>query len=172
MACLFSTILLLIYQVMSEMPDIIISDTSCLIILSNIGELDLLRQLYSSITTTFVIADEFGQQLPDWIIIKSAANETYQQILELQVDRGEASAIALAIENSPCTLIVDDYKARKVAIGMGIAITGTLGIIIRAKINGIIPSIKPYLDKIKQTDFRLSDELIKLAYKEAGELVK
>ena len=152
------------------MRDTIISDTSCLIILNNIGELDLLHKLYSGIITTAVIAEEFGQPLPDWITVKDAVNLHYQEILELQVDKGEASAIALAIEITPCILIVDDYKARKVATKLGIKITGTIGIIVKAKLNGIFPSIKPYINKIKETNFRLSDELVQLAYLEAGEM--
>ena len=155
---------------MSVMRDTIISDTSCLIILNNIGELDLLHKLYSGIITTAVIAEEFGQPLPDWITVKDAVNLHYQEILELQVDKGEASAIALAIEITPCILIVDDYKARKVATKLGIKITGTIGIIVKAKLNGIFPSIKPYINKIKETNFRLSDELVQLAYLEAGEM--
>ena len=148
---------------------IIISDTSCLIVLNNIGELDLLQKLYRKITTTVEIANEFEQALPDWIEIKTAANTHYQQILELQVDKGEASAIALAIESEHCILIVDDYKARKVAINLGITITGTIGVIIKAKLNGIIPSVEPYLKKITETNFRLSEDIIRQALLEAGE---
>ena len=112
----------------------IISDTSCLILLSNIGELDLLKKLYRNIVTTIEVANEFGQPLPDWIEIKTPTNLHYQQILEIQIDKGEASAIALAIEFTDCMLIIDDYKARKVAEKLGIKITGTIGIIIKAKL--------------------------------------
>ena len=48
-------------------PEIIISDTSCLIVLSKIGELDLLGRWYQNIVTTIEIANEFGEELPDWI---------------------------------------------------------------------------------------------------------
>ena len=151
------------------MPEIIISDTSCLILLSNIGEFDLLRKLYHKITTTIDVAGEFGEVLPDWIEIKAVKNVNYQQILELQIDKGESSAIALAIESKDCILIIDDYKARKVAINLGIKITGTLGVIIKAKLSGLIVSIKPCLEKIQQTNFRLSDDLIIHALNEAKE---
>jgi len=151
------------------MPEIIISDTSCLILLSNIGELDLLQKLYNHIVTTIEIANEFAEPLPDWIAIKASTNRHYQQILELQIDKGEASAIALAIDYTDCMLIVDDYKARRMATNLGIKITGTIGVIIKAKLKGIIPSIKPFFEKIKNTDFRLSEEIIRQAYLEAGE---
>ena len=147
----------------------IISDTSCLIVLTNIGELELFHKAYSKIITTAEIAAEYGQALPPWVEIKTASDKNLQYVLELQLDQGEASAIALAIETKDCTIILDDYAARKVAEKLGLEITGTLGVIIKAKLKGIIKSIKPYLDKIKQTDFRLTPELEKLALIQAGE---
>lgn len=151
------------------MPKTIISDTSCFIILSNIGELELLRKVYGQIITTIEIATEFGEMLPEWIEIQNAKDKYSQQLLEMQIDKGESSAIALALENNDCTIILDDYKARKVAEKLGLNITGTIGVIVKAKIKGIIPSIKPLLKKIKQTDFRLSSEIKLLALSEAGE---
>ncbi|MEO6453367.1 MAG: DUF3368 domain-containing protein [Ginsengibacter sp.] len=151
------------------MPKTIISDTSCLIILTNIGELELLYKTYGRIITTPDIAAEYNEALPEWIEIKSATDKYYQQILELQIDKGEASAIALALEITDSIIILDDYKARRVAETLGLTITGTIGVIIRAKLQGIIPSIKPYLFKIKTTDFRLSADLEFHALKQAGE---
>lgn len=151
------------------MPKTIISDTSCLIILSNIGELQLLQKLYGQVFTTVEIAQEFGEILPEWIVIKGAADIHKQQLLELQIDKGESSAIALALEMSNSTLILDDNKARKIANQLGLHVTGTIGIIVRAKLNGIIPSIRPILEKIRQTNFRLSVEVEILALKAAQE---
>jgi len=45
----------------------IISDTSCLILLDKIGELEILNKLFGTITTTAEVAEEFGQQLPAWL---------------------------------------------------------------------------------------------------------
>ncbi len=147
----------------------IISDTSCLIILTNIGELDLLRKVYGQIITTAEVADEFSETLPEWIKINAPTDKYRQKILELQIDKGEASAIALALEIPDSTIILDDQKARKIADKLGIEITGTLGVIVKAKLRGIIPSVKPFLDKIRQTDFRLSVEIERQALEEAGE---
>ena len=141
------------------MHKIIISDTSCFIIITNIGELSLLQKLYGKITTTIEIATEFGEPLPEWVEILSVKSKDTQRLLEMQIDKGESSAIALALEISDSLLILDDIKARKVATQLGLSITGTLGIIIKAKLEGIIPSVIPILNKIKQTDFRLSNEV-------------
>lgn len=151
------------------MPKTIISDTSCLIILSNIGELELLHKVYGEIITTIDIANEFGDTLPNWVEIKKVNDTSKQQLLELQIDKGESSAIALALEIPESTLILDDIKARKIANKLGLNFTGTIGVIIKAKLKGIIPSIKPILEKIKLTDFRISVELEMQALREAKE---
>ena len=75
------------------------------------------------------------------------------------MDKGEASAIALAVELENCLLIIDDLKGRNLAEQLGIKITGTFGLIIEAKLSGHIESVKPLLAKIKQTDFRLSKDI-------------
>ena len=147
----------------------IISDTSCLIILTNIGELELLHKVYGQIVTTLDIATEYGEILPEWVEIATVKDKYRQQLLEMQIDRGESSAIALALETPDSTIILDDYKARKIAEQLGIIFTGTIGVIIKAKLNGIIPSIKPLLEKIKQTNFRLSADIELQALKEANE---
>ena len=76
----------------------IISDASCFIVLSNIGEMELLRNVYSEIVTTPEIVSEFGEKLPEWVIISNVKDVVCQQVLELQLDKGESSAIALALE--------------------------------------------------------------------------
>ncbi|MEI7895994.1 MAG: DUF3368 domain-containing protein [bacterium] len=151
------------------MPKTIISDTSCFIILTNIGELDLLHKVYGQIVTTVEIANEYGEDLPEWIEIATVSDKYRQQLLEMQIDKGESSAIALALETPNCSLILDDYKARKIAEQLNIPFTGTIGVIIKAKLTGIIPTIKPLLLKIKQTNFRISDEIELQALSEARE---
>ena len=151
------------------MQKTIIADTSCLILLEKIGELDLLHEVFGEILITQEIADEYGLALPDWISIQNPANQNYQKILEASVDKGEASAIALAVEMVDCLLIIDDLKGRNLAQALGIKITGTFGIIIEAKLSGKIASVKPYLTKIKQTDFHFSDELEKQILAKASE---
>lgn len=82
------------------MPKTIVSDTSCFIILTNIGELDLLQKVYGQIITTAEVAFEFGETLPSWVEINAAADKYRQKILELQLDKGEASAGCLSFGNT------------------------------------------------------------------------
>jgi len=151
------------------MHKIVIADTSCLIVLSKINELDLLHRLYGNIITTVEVAKEFDEPLPTWITLNKISDKHVQQLLELQVDTGEASAIALALETANCTIILDDFKARKLAYKLGLKITGTIGIIVKAKQKDLIPSIKPYLKKIRDTNFHLSAEIELQALKLAKE---
>lgn len=147
----------------------IISDTSCFIILNNIGELELLQKVYGTVVTTPDIALEYADSLPSWVQVVPVIDKNKQLLLEMQIDKGESSAIALALETPNCTIILDDHKARKIAQQLHIKFTGTLGVIIKAKLSGVIPSIKPFLEKIKQTNFRLSSEIEIQALKEAKE---
>lgn len=141
------------------MPKTIIADTSCFIVLSNIHELDLLRQVYGSVLTTPEIVDEFGAPLPDWVKITTIRNTHVLQILELQIDKRESSAITLALEIQNSLLILDDIKARKIAQQLHINMTGTIGVIIKAKLNGNIASVTPIFSKMKSAGFYLSPEL-------------
>lgn len=151
------------------MPKVIISDTSCLIVLAKIGELDVLRRLYGSVLTTPVVAAEFGQPLPEWIRLESARNIAQEQQLMAQLDAGESSAIALGLEKPGSIVILDDYKARKVADRLGVPLTGTLGVLIRATKGGVVPALHPLLDRLRETDFRFSQELEAQALRAVGE---
>lgn len=147
------------------MPKVIISDTSCFITLSGAGELDLLHKVYGQIYTT----TEVAEPLPDWVQIENVQDKSKQLLLEMQIDKGESSAIALSLETENSIVILDDYKARKIADKLGLIYTGTVGVIIKAKLKGIIPSIKPLMEKIKENGFHLTTEIEIIAFKEAQE---
>jgi predicted nucleic acid-binding protein len=142
------------------MPKIVISDTSTLILFHKIDEFNLLQKVYREVITTPEIAKEFGEELPDWIKIQAVSDKKYQDFLETQVDCGEASAIALANEYDDVLLLLDDLKAQKLAIRLKFKITGTLGVIHKAKQMAIIDKVKPLIDKLLLTDFRVSDNII------------
>jgi len=150
-----------IYIQIFQMPKIVISDTSTLILFHKIEHLNLLKDVYGELTTTPEIAKEFGEELPKWIKVESVSDKKYQEFLETQVDLGEASAIALAKEfNDDTLLLLDDLKARKLAVRLNLKITGTLGIIHKAKQMGIIGKIKPIINLLLETDFRISNKIV------------
>lgn len=144
----------------SKTPEVVIADTSCLIVLSNANLLHLLKAMYGNVVVTPEIAEEFGLDVPKWIEIKPVSDKKYFSLLNSLIDKGEASAIAFAMEaDSANLLILDDYKARKVAKELNINFTGTLGMLAQAKNKGIISELKPILDTITANGFRIDTEL-------------
>jgi predicted nucleic acid-binding protein len=142
------------------MDKIIISDTSCLIALSRIEKLDLLKDLYHEIIITKDVQQEFGGSLPDWILITEVKDKQKQKDLEDRLDKGEASSIALALEIDNTTLIIDEIKGRKIAQSLNIDIIGTIGIIILADKKGLISDVISTILLLANKGFRLSDNLI------------
>ena len=142
------------------MDKIIISDTSCLIALSKIDKLDLLKDLYHEIIITKEVCQEFGGSLPDWIIISEVKDKQRQKEIEQRLDRGEASSITLALEIKNTTLIIDEIKGRKIAQSFNIDIIGTIGIILLADKKGLISDVTSLILRLVNKGFRLSDNLI------------
>lgn len=138
----------------------VISDTSCLIALAKIDKLVLLRELYQEILITREVSLEFGDLLPEWILIREAVNKQKQSELEEQLDRGEASSIALALEFENSTLIIDETKGRKIAQSYDIDIIGTIGILLLAEKKGLIQDVVSVILRLVNQGFRLSDSLI------------
>ena len=108
--------------------------------------------------------------MPDWIIVISVKNKSLQNNLSSKVDKGEASAIALAHEIENKYLITDDLEARKLSVKLGLSIIGTLGVLLRAKQDGHIVLVKPYIERMKQTNFRVSDDLYMAVLRKANEV--
>ena len=86
------------------------------------------------------------------------------------LDKGEAEVIALGREMKADLLIMDERLARKYAKRLKFTVTGTVGVLLRAKAEGHIQSVRPLLNKLKDGGFRLKDDLIEEAVKLAGEI--
>jgi uncharacterized protein len=150
---------------------IVISDTSALSALIRVGQLTLLKSLFGSIIIPEKVAEELNElnafhidisefTNSDWIIIKQPTDLPLLHRLLTQLDEGEANAITLAVELSADLLIIDELKGRSVATALSINITGLAGILILAKQEGYLQTIKPLLDRIlKETSFRISSTL-------------
>jgi predicted nucleic acid-binding protein len=148
---------------------IIISDTSSLIALTNIGELELLKKVYEEVVITPEIGEEYGLETPNWIRIEKIEDIQKFKLLNLELDKGESSGITLALENESSLLIIDEKKGRRIAKKLGIKITGILGVMIRAKEIGVINRVKPLIEKLEKVDFRMSERLKKQILERVGE---
>lgn len=136
--------------------ELVISDASCIIALEDIDELRILKGLFNQVVVTDIVKGEIQVELPNWIKVSTDYEDRELKILELELDRGEASAIALALKNPGSRIILDERKGRKVAKRLGVKVIGTLGLIIKAKQAGIIPSGKAVLEKLEDHGFWLS----------------
>ena len=151
------------------MPEAVICNSSCLIILEGVGMLEILRKLYGEITIPEAVREEFGAELPSWIRVERAESEKAFKMLLIDLGKGEAEAIALAIERKRSTLVLDDKKARGMAAELGLKFTGTLGILIKAKREGLVVELRPLLEEIARKNFRISKALEEKALVLAGE---
>ena len=134
----------------------VISNTSCLIALSNIGRLEVLQKLYGTIIITPEVRMEFGDALPDWIFVLPVSDPSRTKLIQSTLDLGESSSIALATESDNPLLILDDGKARQFAKGMGLTLTGTLGVVIKAKQSSLITEdIADILSAFRQHGFHM-----------------
>lgn len=144
----------------SETSEIVIADSTCLIVLSKIGSLELLHQTYGTIIITPEIHEEFAEELRSWIRVVDLAIMNVPR-MPSSLGRGEKSAIHLAYNSADSSiLILDDWNARTFAAKLGLDIIGTMGVLLEAKALGTIESVSPFIEKIRNTNFYLDDELV------------
>lgn len=163
---------------------IIVSDTSPITNLAAIGQLDILRQLYGNIIIPTAVYNEMvglGKVVPGtvevqtfpWIKTLEVADSTrVTDILENQenIDLGEAESIILALELKANLLLIDERRGRVVATSYGLNVTGLFGVLIQAKRNGLIQSVKPLINELMvQANFRVSSKLYAIVLETAGE---
>ncbi len=138
---------------------VVIADASCLILLTNIDELDILASLYGEIWITEAVQREYGLSIPPFISIQNPADVEKLNDLLRSLDLGEASSIALALENPGCRIIIDGKKGRQIALSMGLDLTGTLGVLTEAAKRDLIVADRKLVKQLEILGFRLSAEL-------------
>jgi len=159
---------------------IVVSDSTILIGLAKIGELNLLKKVFSKIyipEEVFKEVVEKGRKKPgsediktaSWIKSKSVKDKIQVAFLMGNLEKGEAEVLVLAKELKADLVLVDEEKARKSAAIAGFDIMGLLGLLVLAKKLNLINEIRPLIDKLKSKKFRISDKIIKETLTEAGE---
>src|SRR5687768_16872697 len=138
---------------------IVIADASCLITLDNPNETHLLPKLYQEICVTPEVAAELGPSLPEWVLLRSSSNKTLIDKLSEDLEIGEATSIALALEVPNCLLIIDEKKGRREAVRLGLEITGTFGVLLRGMEAGFIDEPDTIVERLEQVGFRISESL-------------
>ena len=151
------------------MPEVVISNTSPIFYLHRLRRLDLLQKLYQEIIVPKAVVAELeagrrqGEDVPEidsyeWIKIRAIRSS---QILGLSTDfgPGETEVLALALEESDSLAIIDEKLARKIARLRGLRVTGTAGVLLKAKQEGHILAVKPFIDRLQEIHFHLSDNV-------------
>jgi hypothetical protein len=85
--------------------------------------------------------------------------------------RGESEAVGLALEINADLIILDDRPARRLALGLGIRVVGTMGILVRAKQARLVPTVGPLVQNLLELGFRLSPAMRERVLRDAGEQV-
>lgn len=145
-------------------------DSTCLIALERIGRLDLLPKLFREIFAPTEVVREFGH-IPDWLQVREVQNRALLDELGEQLDAGESEVIALALEIADAVAVLDEKKARRIARTMRPNVMGTIGLCLNAKRRGVLSEVKPVLDSLNGTGFRMSRELYREALRLASETV-
>jgi uncharacterized protein len=165
---------------MPDAKETVVSNTTPIIALSLVGQHELLRQLYGEVLLPPAVYREVMVGGRSKIGVTELQNASWlRQVmltdprradLLVDLDRGEAEAIALAQEQNADLLILDERLARRYARRAGIPITGTLGVLLRAKQEGLISQIRPLVEQMQKGGIRLGAELVANVYRLAKEL--
>jgi predicted nucleic acid-binding protein len=159
---------------------IVVCDASPLISLAAVQHLELLHQLYAEIVVPEAVHREMTANLDlpgaaeiaaaRWIHVQPVHNRALVEALSLQIDIGEAAAIALAVETGADLLLMDERRGRRAATRLGQRVVGVLGVLVEAKERGYLPAVQPVLDVlVTGAGFRVSDTLHNLVLRVAGE---
>jgi predicted nucleic acid-binding protein len=149
-----------------------VSNSSPLIALEQIGQLELLQSLFIEIVIPdqVVVETVTSVQPRSWIRKESVSLPLLPAVQRPTLGLGEREAIYLAIEVKAGAILLDDDPARKLAAGLGLRVIGTAGVLILAKERQLIPAIRPCLDALIENRFFLSRTLYELILKRVGEL--
>jgi hypothetical protein len=160
-----------------------VSDTSPISNLASIGRLELLKSQFSGLWIPDAVAEELAAH-PDpvahtmiqnamrdqWIQIGTPKDSGLLRLLLLQLHRGEAEAIAVATDHSADFVLMDEQEGRQLASKTGLAVTGVLGVLLRAKRAGEIAALKPEMDLLRsKAHFFVSLAIEKKILAAAGE---
>lgn len=157
---------------------VIVSDTSPITSLIQVNRLDLIRQVLGKVIIPETVYDELckvpnQQSILDaqpWIFVQKANNRQKVAELEKDLDAGESEAIVLALEVNADFLVIDEWKGRERAEELGLKIIGLLGLLLRAKKEGFVTSVKLEMDElIEKAEFRINPLLYKQILKMADE---
>jgi predicted nucleic acid-binding protein len=159
-----------------------VSNTSPLLYLHRLGQLDLLHAMLSRVLVPEAVVGELvagaraRADVPvlaevDWIEVRAASVAARDRVTPA-LHAGEREALALALEIPDAIVVVDDGAARREAAALGLRLVGTVGVLVLARQKGLVPAIAPLLDTLVQLGFRLDHGVRAKALRLTGERVE
>jgi len=160
-------------------PEPVVVNTGPLLALGACERLELLPTLYSRIVVPALVIEELGRgkagaplgtapSRPAWLEIVPL-REPVTPLLVAQLDVGESAVVALAVQEGITRILMDERRGRLVGRLLGLQVTGSIGVLLRAKRRAILPEIRPCLEAMRKGGIWISDRLYRFALSEAGE---
>lgn len=138
----------------------VIVNSTPLIALCKVNQLELLRELYTEITIPEAVFQEVTAKNDSvkrknlengaWIHVQSVSDTIDRRMYKAKLHDGEVEVMILAQETKADLVIIDDNAARKTAIYLSLPLTGTVGVLLRAKAEGLVPKVMPIVDSMEQ----------------------
>ena len=154
----------------------VIANTTPIIALADIGHLELLHDLYGEITIPTAVFDEIISEPArsivnesDWIIVDSVIHQEQKRFYRSRLHDGEVEVMILSQEQNADLAIIDDNAAKKTAKFLGLKVTGTMGVLLKAKQEGLIKEVKPLLDDLIDNGLYVSQSITDMVLEAAGE---
>jgi predicted nucleic acid-binding protein len=147
---------------------IVVVNTSPLVALDRIGQIDLLPKLFGKIIRPQSVVDELNAGRSVYggsdAIFRATWLETVddppEMVLRKELGAGETAVIALAVRVKADLVILDDLAARNVAVELGLPVTGTIGVLLAAYQKRILPDLQGVVNALKSSGFRISDSIL------------
>jgi hypothetical protein len=160
--------------------NVVVSDTSPIRAFAFIGRLDILESLFDEILVPPTVFSELTHptrwgppvlvsSIP-WIVVRAPQRTELVAAWRRELDLGEAESLAVAQELPGTTLLIDEKAGRAAATRAGLPVIGTLGVLTRAKRQGLVPEVTPLMDRLRfEFDFFVSDQLRQEIQRQSGE---
>jgi len=155
---------------------LVVADSSPLIYLSRVGALHLLPALFEDVVVPRAVWDEAVERRPSAPGVDALRHARWLRVVDepspqsdLGLDPGETAAILVAESLRADLLLIDERVGRKVAQARGLAVRGTLGVLVHARRRALLPALKPVLDALVAEGFRIAPALIRESLAHVGE---
>lgn len=149
----------------------VVSNSSPLIALERIGRVEVLERLFGVLVVPLAVQREVEvlSVLPVWVKSKAITQPLSSLVLSPMLGAGESEVICLALEIKARLVLLDNRPARRTAQTLGLNVIGTIGVLLSAKNQGLLPALKPCLDELQQQDFRIAPKIYEQVLIDAGE---